>query len=170
MRVDLLSIFVARHGCYARIFRALIVVLILGSYRNRVVSVYHSEETRMSLSARVVRSAPRIFVRHFPISRGKRRIVDTLAPLYASAGEDICLLPGGASIRVDPREHVQRFIYFFGAYERDSVDWLRKVLRAGMTVLDIGANVGQYLLIAASEVGPTGRVHGFEPTRSYTSV
>lgn len=117
----------------------------------------------MSLSARVVRSALRTFVRHFPVTRGKHRIVETLVPLYASAGEDICTLPGGASIRVDPREHVQRFIYFFGAYERESVEWFIKALKPGMTVLDIGANVGQYSLVAASQVGKTGRVHGFEP-------
>lgn len=32
-----------------------------------------------------------------------------------------------------------------------------------MTVLDLGANVGYYTLIAAHLVGPRGRVHAFEP-------
>ena len=33
-----------------------------------------------------------------------------------------------------------------------------------MTVMDLGANIGQYTLVAARRVGPQGRVHAFEPT------
>jgi FkbM family methyltransferase len=36
-------------------------------------------------------------------------------------------------------------------------------LRAGDRVLDIGANIGYYTLIAARRVGPQGRVYAFEP-------
>ena len=84
-------------------------------------------------------------------------------PLYAASEPQIGRLPGGAAIRLDLGEHVQRWIYFFGVYEQDTVDWFRSNLRPGMVVLDIGANVGQYTLIAARGVGPNGRVHAFEP-------
>jgi FkbM family methyltransferase len=33
-----------------------------------------------------------------------------------------------------------------------------------MTVFDVGANIGQYTLLAARRVGPQGQVHAFEPT------
>jgi FkbM family methyltransferase len=66
-------------------------------------------------------------------------------------------------ISLDLREHVQRWIYFFGAYEADTVQWFRSMLRPGLTMLDIGAHVGQYSLIAGAAVTPTGRVHSFEP-------
>src|SRR5687768_7123297 len=36
-------------------------------------------------------------------------------------------------------------------------------LRAGMTVYDLGANVGLYTLAAARAVGAEGRVYAFEP-------
>jgi FkbM family methyltransferase len=109
------------------------------------------------------RGVVRNYVQRFPVSRGKRRVMEMFAPLYAGSEPQTCRLPGGAQIRVDLAEHVQRWIYFFGAYEAETVSWFRSVIRPGMTVLDIGAHVGQYSLIAASDVGPTGRVHSFEP-------
>lgn len=36
-------------------------------------------------------------------------------------------------------------------------------LKAGMTIVDIGAHLGQYTLLAASRVGPNGQVFAFEP-------
>jgi FkbM family methyltransferase len=39
---------------------------------------------------------------------------------------------------------------------------LRKYLRPGMTVYDIGANIGFFSLLAARLVGPAGRVTAFE--------
>jgi len=36
-------------------------------------------------------------------------------------------------------------------------------IRPGDTVVDVGANVGYYTLLAAEAVGPTGRVFAFEP-------
>lgn len=40
---------------------------------------------------------------------------------------------------------------------------LRKLIRPGMTVLDIGANIGVYTAFLAKLVGPSGRVIAFEP-------
>lgn len=36
-------------------------------------------------------------------------------------------------------------------------------VREGMCVLDVGANIGYYTLLAARAVGPSGRVYAFEP-------
>lgn len=40
----------------------------------------------------------------------------------------------------------------------------KKIVREGMTVVDVGANVGVYTLISGRLVGETGRVYSFEPT------
>jgi len=40
---------------------------------------------------------------------------------------------------------------------------LSSVLRPGMNVVDVGANLGYYALLAAKAVGKSGRVWGFEP-------
>ncbi len=44
-----------------------------------------------------------------------------------------------------------------------TVELFKRVVKAGMTVLDIGAFLGEYTLLAARQVGPTGRVYSFEP-------
>lgn len=47
--------------------------------------------------------------------------------------------------------------------EMETVEWLRAVIAPGMTVMDVGANVGQMTLEMAHLVGPTGRVIAIEP-------
>jgi FkbM family methyltransferase len=41
--------------------------------------------------------------------------------------------------------------------------FLRSQVEPGMVVFDVGANLGFYTLLLAGRVGPTGRVHAFEP-------
>ena len=43
-------------------------------------------------------------------------------------------------------------------FEPDICDFVRRMLRPGMVVLDVGANIGQFTLIAAKRVGPMGSV------------
>jgi FkbM family methyltransferase len=46
---------------------------------------------------------------------------------------------------------------------RDELVFMRRVLKKGMIVVDIGANVGDYAVPASLLVGATGLVHAFEP-------
>jgi FkbM family methyltransferase len=48
----------------------------------------------------------------------------------------------------------------------DEIRFLRKILRAGQQVIDIGANYGVYTLSMAHAVGPKGKVWAFEPASS----
>lgn len=50
-----------------------------------------------------------------------------------------------------------------GNYELSTVHTLRRLLRPGMTMLDVGANIGYLSLVAARSVGPRGHVYAFEP-------
>jgi FkbM family methyltransferase len=50
-----------------------------------------------------------------------------------------------------------------GKYEQETRQLLERVVRKGMTIVDVGAHVGYYALLFARWVGPEGRVFAFEP-------
>jgi FkbM family methyltransferase len=52
---------------------------------------------------------------------------------------------------------------FNGYYELSEQLFLKEVLSGGDWVIDVGANVGTFSLLAAQAVGPFGRVYCFEP-------
>jgi FkbM family methyltransferase len=58
---------------------------------------------------------------------------------------------------------VDRNIYTNGVYEPDILHTIKTILHRGDTYVDIGANIGQHALFAASLVGPEGTVIAFEP-------
>jgi FkbM family methyltransferase len=55
--------------------------------------------------------------------------------------------------------------YALGLYERDLGALIRQLIEPGMTVVDVGANVGFYTVQLSQLVGPNGRVFAFEPER-----
>lgn len=73
----------------------------------------------------------------------------------------------GFRIRLPPR-FVDSFV--FDRYEPMTDALLADVLRPGMVVLDVGAHVGYYTLVAARAVGPSGKVHAFEPCAETLSL
>jgi FkbM family methyltransferase len=52
---------------------------------------------------------------------------------------------------------------WLGSYELHKQLQVARAIVPGMTVYDIGANVGFYSLLASVLVGPSGKVHAFEP-------
>lgn len=50
-----------------------------------------------------------------------------------------------------------------GVYEPFETELLKKLLKRGMAVVNVGANIGYYTLITANYVGPNGKVYAFEP-------
>lgn len=69
----------------------------------------------------------------------------------------------GFGIYADPADlQVGRHV-LAGAYEPEVAAIFRHVLRPGMAVIDIGANIGFFTMLSASLVGPTGAVLAIEP-------
>jgi FkbM family methyltransferase len=71
------------------------------------------------------------------------------------AGHRMHLIPGDWALT--------RNLLARGCWEPEVTLVLTKLLKEGMVVVDIGANVGYYTLLAARAVGSKGLVHAFEP-------
>jgi FkbM family methyltransferase len=61
------------------------------------------------------------------------------------------------------RASVQRLLWLEGERFIDERGLVRGLLAPGMHAADVGANIGYYLLLIESAVGPAGRVTCFEP-------
>jgi FkbM family methyltransferase len=73
------------------------------------------------------------------------------------------LIDDGVTIQYLPLGNVSRDLYM-GQFERDIINFLVYFLKPGMTVFDVGANIGIYSLLSAKYVGGHGSVHAFEPS------
>ena len=56
---------------------------------------------------------------------------------------------------------------YFGLYEPDLTDCLKRLLKRGDIFFDVGANIGYISALAAGRVGTNGEVHSFEPVPEY---
>jgi FkbM family methyltransferase len=72
-------------------------------------------------------------------------------------------LGDGTPIRVLWTDVIGSSICVDGYYDIPSLKVFRRLLKSGMTFVDVGTHVGQYSLVASTLVGPAGAVHSFEP-------
>lgn len=68
----------------------------------------------------------------------------------------------GITYQLDLREYVQRNLFLYGDYERNTMRHVRRLIRPGDTVVDIGGNIGFYALEMARLNAP-GRLISLEP-------
>lgn len=77
--------------------------------------------------------------------------------------EEIVKLPWGATVNVRTHENVGRDIYFYGIFDKVVPEAIWRLLDAGETAIEIGANIGQNSLLMAARAGREGKVLAFEP-------
>jgi FkbM family methyltransferase len=106
--------------------------------------------------ARVARALDASAVRSKRIERGVPR------SLYRTRG--------GQLFWLDPSNYLDRCIAERGVFEPDAVAVMRRLVQHGDVVLDVGANIGFHTVLLSELVGPTGRVHAFEPTAAFRAV
>lgn len=61
---------------------------------------------------------------------------------------------------------ISRALFLYGTREKDHIIILGQELKVGMTVLDLGANIGYYSIMMGKMVGPSGKIYAVEPSLS----
>lgn len=103
--------------------------------------------------------------RLYPLRSGMGRFANTPLAKRLAAGRGVRLtrLRDGSLIMADLDDFVGRAAYYCGDLDA-KISWiLKRTLRPGDAVLDVGGNMGVVALQAAHYVGPAGVVHAFEP-------
>jgi FkbM family methyltransferase len=74
-------------------------------------------------------------------------------------------ITGGARVVVPDSLHSMTPYILYEQHDwfEDEIDFLRRLIKPGQQVIDIGANYGVYTLSLAKLVGPTGAIWAFEP-------
>jgi FkbM family methyltransferase len=88
--------------------------------------------------------------------RGKARLLHSLCSSSGLRTTKVF----GYEMQTDLSKWIERSIYL-GVFEPDETSLIKGVLRPGMTVVDVGANVGYYSLMAARS---GARAFAFEPS------
>jgi FkbM family methyltransferase len=108
------------------------------------------------------------YARHFPIRRGKLRVINSFWRPAVGDQSTIRLADlahGKFKMSCDISEMLQRQFYFFGTYfsAEDHLRCWENAAKGANVVFDVGANAGIYSL-AALATQPDAIVHAFEPT------
>lgn len=107
------------------------------------------------------------YLRWAPEHPGRWRLVApavALAPqLKHVTGAREIRVREGFRMRVDGSSQTGRILYATGIYETATTTVIKRLLRPGDTMIDVGANIGYFSIAGALAVGARGRVVAFEP-------
>jgi FkbM family methyltransferase len=98
-----------------------------------------------------------------PDMRGKARLVGYLDRLLSQALPTQLIQIDGQQFALDLNNSTQRWIYYVGGMEPEVSALMKRLLRPGDVVADVGANFGYFTIQAAQLVTSQGRVYAFEP-------
>jgi len=117
---------------------------------------------------RILESLLKFYTRHFPLQKGKYRLVEGLWQKAAGSCGNMRqarLEAGNFEISCDISKAIQRQFYYFGTYflERNNLACWARVASESKVIFDVGANLGIYSLTAAA-ANRDARIVAFEPT------
>jgi FkbM family methyltransferase len=95
---------------------------------------------------------------------GAKRLYGFTRQVLPTAKGTVLLTVQGSKMYVDGRDKDIGFaLLVTGVYETYQTQLFKNTVQPGMIVVDVGANIGYYTLLAARLVGSKGIVYAFEP-------
>lgn len=93
------------------------------------------------------------------------------SPLYLGDGTALCRIFGRQKFYVATQDYgFGSNVLLDGYWESWLTQFMARRIRAGMTVVDVGANFGYYTLLMADLVGSAGSVYAIEPNPAITPL
>jgi len=107
----------------------------------------------------------RLLIRSFFKRRGYYRILKYIRDktTLLKGVQSLTKFDKNILVKVNLDEWIQQQIFFLGVYEKKETLFWRNLIKPCYTVIDIGANIGYYSLMASVRVGLKGRIYAFEP-------
>lgn len=96
-------------------------------------------------------------------SLGLRRVALKAVHVYARIFPNQLVRRNGINYALDLNQLVD-FGTFIGGWEPATIEFLKKSLVQGDTVIEVGANVGAHTLLIGKLIGNKGHIYAFEPT------
>jgi FkbM family methyltransferase len=82
---------------------------------------------------------------------------------HASRKTRVARIRSGGRVAADVGDHLHRHMFFRGEYEPAATAFVASIASPGWSVVDVGANVGYFSVLAADLGGAGSRVLAFEP-------
>jgi FkbM family methyltransferase len=119
----------------------------------------------------VARRTVRLAIQRLPLSKkNKERVYNLVAAQAVPSGPVTCWVPlpgcgGRLSIELDLNDDLSRIWYYWAYqhYEWNTILLWTRLLDKATIAFDVGANIGQYTLLAAACLRGRGTIHSFEP-------
>ncbi len=129
------------------------------------INPQHRTQRKYTLAKRITNQLVRGYLRRCPITDGKSLLLN-LTKDWIIPEDPIVIFetkyPFELKANLANPEH--QYLYFYGTHdERYVVTKLLKIIKPGDICWDIGANIGFYTCLLASQVANTGAVVAFEP-------
>lgn len=103
-------------------------------------------------------------LRSHPRQRNEAVIRQLCANAYLGEGRSLCRVLGRYKMIVDTSDvGLSSHLLLDGYWEMWLTELLADLVKPGMKVVDVGANLGYFSLLMADLVGSEGQVHAFEP-------
>ncbi|RMD62085.1 FkbM family methyltransferase, partial [Candidatus Parcubacteria bacterium] len=126
--------------------------------------------TRLEKVANTIRTegvVPYLY-RLYRLGNWRRYIRRFANPGWRNVSRAMCR---GRSILLPPsKKGIGEELILYGVHEPSATELYERWLRPGETVLDVGSNIGYYLIVADAILGGKGQLHAFEPVPHLKSL